>query len=580
MEKPRYYFIGDERKADLDFEELGFDYLNCPYRFEAVFQHGFWRVRGLLENHEMTITEGSQCLHYGQQLFEGMKAQAGLDGKVYAFRPYDNARRMNEGARYFQGPEIPPELFVRGIEEVVAANYPYDRDDTGQLTYLHWDTNEAFGSFRYGLDQGQDPHEIGPLWLPSAQDPNDSLERPLMEQIWAVPEYRKTYLRILAAMLREDFTEDQMWPQIETLADRIRPHVYQDTKKPYTNDDFEKGLTVDTGNGRDRVYGLLRFVQSRFTSLDPQLDQHAEAIDIRINEVMTSNLTAGPDEHGDYDSWIELYNLGPGRVALDQLTLSNDPQQPAKWRLPAQELDDGRHIIVWIDGEDQEGPLHANFRLWTSGGNLYLYSGTELIDSINYPALEGDHSLVRLPDGTGDWFDSDQPTMAAANLGSSQTPALFINEFMAENDTTIVDPNGNGGYPDWIEIYNAEDQAIDLGGMYLSDNLDKPTKFRIPDGVTIEAGGLLLFWADNDPDQGPTHCNFKLEVNGDEIGLFDSDELGNRSIDVIRFDEQNPDVSMGRSPDGAPDWRFFSNPSPGESNASRVRNGGGTRVRP
>lgn len=125
MSLPRYYYPGDRKKANLDFANLGFDYMPCPYRFEAVFQHGVWRVRGLIEETDMTIPEGSQCLHYGQQLFEGMKVHSGEDGRIYAFRPHENARRLNQGAQYLCGPEVPEELFVRGIEEVAAANYPY-----------------------------------------------------------------------------------------------------------------------------------------------------------------------------------------------------------------------------------------------------------------------------------------------------------------------------------------------------------------------------------------------------------------------------------------------------------------------
>jgi branched-chain amino acid aminotransferase len=125
MDKPQYYFPGERRIADLDFSKLGFDYIACPYRFEAVFEHGMWRVRGIVEDNTMHLPEGSQCLHYGQQLFEGMKVQRAVDGKVYAFRPTDNSRRLNEGARYVRGPEVPEELFLRGIEEVVAANHPY-----------------------------------------------------------------------------------------------------------------------------------------------------------------------------------------------------------------------------------------------------------------------------------------------------------------------------------------------------------------------------------------------------------------------------------------------------------------------
>lgn len=125
MEKPRYYFVDDRDTVNLDFSKLGFDYLACPYRFEAVFEFGVWRVRGIVEEKTMQLPEGSQCLHYGQQLFEGMKAQRGPDGRVYAFRPRENARRMNQGARYLKGPEVPEELFLRGIEEVTWANLPF-----------------------------------------------------------------------------------------------------------------------------------------------------------------------------------------------------------------------------------------------------------------------------------------------------------------------------------------------------------------------------------------------------------------------------------------------------------------------
>lgn len=125
MAKPRYYFPGERDTADLDFSKLGFDYLRCPYRFEAIFEHGLWRARGIVEDGSMHLPEGSQSLHYGQQLFEGMKVHRGGDGKIYAFRPLDNSRRLNEGARYLQGPEIPEQLFMRGLEEVVTANHPY-----------------------------------------------------------------------------------------------------------------------------------------------------------------------------------------------------------------------------------------------------------------------------------------------------------------------------------------------------------------------------------------------------------------------------------------------------------------------
>ncbi len=125
MASQRYFFLDDRHTVDLDFDHLGFDYISCPYRFEAVFEHGVWRSRGLVEDGTVHLPEGSQALHYGQQLFEGMKVRRGSDGKVYAFRPLENSRRLNLGARYLEGPEVPETLFIHGIEEVVRANAPY-----------------------------------------------------------------------------------------------------------------------------------------------------------------------------------------------------------------------------------------------------------------------------------------------------------------------------------------------------------------------------------------------------------------------------------------------------------------------
>ena len=145
--------------------------------------------------------------------------------------------------------------------------------------------------------------------------------------------------------------------------------------------------------------------------------------------------------------------------------------------------------------------------------------------------------------------------------------SLYINEFMAENDTTIEDPDGAGGYPDWIELYNAGDSSIDLGGMYLTDNLSNPAKWRVSDGVVIPAGGYLLFWADNDEEQGDTHTNFRLDRDGESIGLFDTADSGYATIDTLTFAEQTADVSFGRFPDGSDDWNAFAQPTPGQPNS-------------
>jgi hypothetical protein len=102
--------------------------------------------------------------------------------------------------------------------------------------------------------------------------------------------------------------------------------------------------------------------------------------------------------------------------------------------------------------------------------------------------------------------------------------------------------------------------------MYLTDDLANPTKWRVPDGTAIPAGGFLVFWADNDERQGSTHTNFKLATAGDQIGLFNTAANNYAAIDTVEFGQQTPDVSYGRFPDGSSNWKTMTTPTPGQPN--------------
>jgi hypothetical protein len=145
-------------------------------------------------------------------------------------------------------------------------------------------------------------------------------------------------------------------------------------------------------------------------------------------------------------------------------------------------------------------------------------------------------------------------------------PTVVINELMARNDRTVKDPQGQ--YDDWIEIYNAGDEPINVGGMYLTDDASIATLWRIPDtnpsATTIPPGGYLLIWADNDTGVSGLHAAFELDADrGDYVALFDTD--GASLIDSVTFGKQTPDVSYGREPDGVDNWVTLS-PTPGSSN--------------
>jgi hypothetical protein len=148
---------------------------------------------------------------------------------------------------------------------------------------------------------------------------------------------------------------------------------------------------------------------------------------------------------------------------------------------------------------------------------------------------------------------------------AANSVSLVINELMASNSNCVQDPQGQ--YDDWIEIHNYGSEAVDAGGMYLTDNLSAPTKWQIPinnpSATIIPAGGYLLIWADNDIADAGLHANFKLDADGEQIGLFDNDGT---LIDSITFPNQITDISYGRDPNAADNLRFFGIPTPAEQN--------------
>ncbi len=134
------------------------------------------------------------------------------------------------------------------------------------------------------------------------------------------------------------------------------------------------------------------------------------------------------------------------------------------------------------------------------------------------------------------------------DVGTTPT-TLFINELMPANDTTFADPQGD--YEDWIELYNSGAEAIDMSGIYVSDDPDEPAKWTFPADTTITAGGFLLVWADGDTGDSPgLHASFRLSANGESVVLSDVDERNNALIDRVDFPALEDDEAHGRLPNG------------------------------
>jgi len=136
---------------------------------------------------------------------------------------------------------------------------------------------------------------------------------------------------------------------------------------------------------------------------------------------------------------------------------------------------------------------------------------------------------------------------------------------MADNTNFIKDESGK--FEDWIEIYNYGDKPVDIGGLYFTDDINVPKTYRIPtgnDSTIIPPKSFLLFWADDEWEEGVYHLEFKLSRKGEQVAIFDAD--GETLIDSVSFKSQLPNISFGRKSDNSNEWMEFDVPTPGKSN--------------
>jgi len=124
-------------KDNIDWSKLGFTYTKTDLRYVSIWKDGKWDDGKLVEDNNITISEASTALHYGQQCFEGLKAYRTKSGKIQLFRPDENAKRINNSCKRILMPEMPIEKFIDACIQVVKTNEsfvpPYE---TGATLYL------------------------------------------------------------------------------------------------------------------------------------------------------------------------------------------------------------------------------------------------------------------------------------------------------------------------------------------------------------------------------------------------------------------------------------------------------------
>lgn len=137
-----------------------------------------------------------------------------------------------------------------------------------------------------------------------------------------------------------------------------------------------------------------------------------------LNELMASNDSVIIDERMEADDWVELYNATDAAIPLSGWNLAADERGCPGWGLPSEvSLEAGGRLLVWMDGEPEQGSLHADFSLDADGGTLALCAPGDLtpVDALSWSALGSDLVLGHFPDAGALVTQSARPTPGNAN---------------------------------------------------------------------------------------------------------------------------------------------------------------------
>jgi hypothetical protein len=276
-------------------------------------------------------------------------------------------------------------------------------------------------------------------------------------------------------------------------------------------------------------------------------------VPLRITEVMYNPTGGSPFE------FIELQNTGatPLNVSgfsLDGITFTFNENSVLA----------AGQIIVLGENTDTNAWRARYLRVvpygWfggnlnNAGERLTIYDGKgNIITSVDYRDSDGwpvpaDGSGASLEVRTADG-DADDPAnwQASGSPGGSPglpnptgpVPLIYLSEIMAANSGSV---DHGGSFPDWIELHNPGDQAVNLSGWSV-DDADEG-HFTFPVGTEIAPGSYLLLWGDAQTNTTPGfHAGFSLDPDGDGVFLYDAQS--NR-VDAVTFGQQLTDYTLAR----------------------------------
>ena len=224
---------------------------------------------------------------------------------------------------------------------------------------------------------------------------------------------------------------------------------------------------------------------------------------------------------------------------------------------------DAEGASIYVNGlevpyADFKGHLFAPVTLEAKAPAGYVFKGWKSDDTIvsTEPAMAlPDDSKVTLVACFEALSDEQRTAQAITPVRINEVSAangIYANEYWKRND--------------WVELYNTTNADIDVAGMYITDNPEKPKKYQIAaDGAStvIPAHGFLIIWCDKLDPLSQLHASFKLAAEGGNVMLTAADESW---CDVFTYAQHKSDETVGRYPDGAADVFVMNIPTIAKAN--------------
>ncbi|CAL2095398.1 putative branched-chain-amino-acid aminotransferase [Tenacibaculum sp. 190524A02b] len=128
--------IKESKISQVDFSDLKFGSVFSDHMFVCDYVDGKWQNPTIQPYGPITLDPAAKIFHYGQSIFEGMKAYKDVEGNTFLFRPLDNCKRLNLSAKRLVIPEIPEEVFMNGLKKLLEIDNAWIPTNEGSSLYI------------------------------------------------------------------------------------------------------------------------------------------------------------------------------------------------------------------------------------------------------------------------------------------------------------------------------------------------------------------------------------------------------------------------------------------------------------